>query len=112
LRRFPQQKGITILLSDHQVPKAPISAERVSLRVSGAPGARSAWLERIDDEHVNPRRAWVDMGIPTCQNRYQIQELMKALKLRREKIDATGDESGVSIDLLIQPHSVASVSLE
>jgi xylan 1,4-beta-xylosidase len=104
-------KGITILLSNHQIPKAPISAERVSLHVSGAPGARSAWCERIDDEHANPRRAWVDMGSPTYPDRDQIQELMKASEMRREKMDAVADGSGVSIDLLIQPHSVASVTI-
>ena len=52
------------------------------------------------------------MGSPTYLDRGQIQALMKASELHREEINWRADESGGSISLLIQPHSVASLSLE
>ncbi len=106
------KEGLTILISNHQVPKSPIQAERIQLCVSGIKRVRSASLERIDEEHANPRKAWMEMGSPTYLDRRQIQALMKASELHREKIDWNADESGISINLLIQPHSVVSVSLE
>jgi xylan 1,4-beta-xylosidase len=106
------REGLTILMSNHQIPQSPIHAERVHLRVSGTKRVRSAYLERIDEEHANPRKAWLEMGSPTYLDDGQIKALMKASELHQEKIDWNADESGISINLLIQPHSVISVTLE
>jgi xylan 1,4-beta-xylosidase len=105
------QEGVNILMSNHQVPLSPIRAEQVSLHVSGTTGVRSAYLERIDGMHANPRRAWVEMGSPTYLDRAQIRALTSASELHQERIDWNADESGVSINLLIQPHSVVAISL-
>jgi xylan 1,4-beta-xylosidase len=106
------REGLTILISNHQIPLSPIHAEQVHLRIQGIEGVRSASLLRIDEEHANPGRAWKEMGSPTYLDRGQVQALMKASELHREKIDVNPDESGISISLTIQPHSVVSVSLE
>jgi xylan 1,4-beta-xylosidase len=106
------REGLTILISNHQIPLSPIRAEQIRLSVSGTKGVRSAYLERIDEEHANPKRAWMEMGSPTYLDRGQIQALMKASELHREKIDLDADEGGVSMSLLIQPHSVVLVSLQ
>jgi xylan 1,4-beta-xylosidase len=106
------REGLTILVSNHQIPKSPIQAERIHLHVTGVKEVRSAHMERIDEEHANPRKAWMEMGSPIYLDRRQIQALMKASELQREKIAWNADESGVSLDLLIQPHSVVSVALD
>jgi xylan 1,4-beta-xylosidase len=105
-------KSLTILISNHQIPKSPISAEQIELHVSGIKEVRSAWQERIDAEHVNPQRTWMEMGSPTYPDRGQINKLMEASQLHKERIDSNGDESGITISLEIQPHSVVSVTLE
>jgi len=106
------REGATILMANHQVPLSPIRAEQVDLRVTGVTSIRSAHMERIDEEHANPRKAWKEMGSPTYLERTQIETLMKASELHREKVDWKPDRDGISLDLLIQPHSVVSVSLE
>jgi xylan 1,4-beta-xylosidase len=104
--------GVTILLTNHQVPKGPIAAERVFLSVSGAPGARSAWVERIDEQHANPLRAWMEMGSPAYPDRGQIETLAKASELRREAIPGDSRDGGFSMELVIEPHSVVAVTIE
>jgi len=104
------QEGMTILISNHQVPLSPIQAERISLTVKGIRGVRSAFLERIDEMHANPKRAWMEMGSPTYLDREQIQALMKASELIKEPVDWTLEDNGITIDLLIQPHSVVAIS--
>lgn len=105
------REGMTILISNHQIPLSPIQAERISLTIKGIKGIRSASLERIDEMHANPKGTWMKMGSPTYLDREQIRELMKASELVSETVDWTVDENGVTVDLLIQPHSAIAVSL-
>jgi xylan 1,4-beta-xylosidase len=105
------REGMTILISNHHVPCSPIQAERISLFVTGIRGIRSASLERIDEAHANPKKAWMEMGSPTYLDNGQIQELVKASVLVAEPLDWTASGDGTLIDLLIQPHSAVSVSL-
>ena len=106
------QEGLTILISNHQVPRSPIKAERIRLRVSGTRRVGSSSLERIDEEHANPRKAWMEMGGPISLDANQIDALKRASGLHREKVDWIADDSGISTDLLIQPHSVVSVTID
>jgi xylan 1,4-beta-xylosidase len=105
-------KGLTVLIANHQVPKAPIAAERISLRVEGAGKPGSIWLERIDEGHANPKAAWDRMGSPTYPSAAQIAELHAASELRREAVAATEGAGGVLFELSIQPHSVLAIHLE
>ena len=103
---------LTVLISNHQVPRSPIRAEHVHLHLRGLAGVRSVSLERIDEQHANPRRAWIEMGSPPYPDRAQLRVLADASELRRETVEWTRDEGGASINLLVPPHSVVGLSLE
>lgn len=105
------REGITILLSNHQVPLSPIQAEMITLTIKGIKEIRSASLRRIDELHANPKKAWIDMGEPTYPDRGQIQMLMTASEMEEETIGWRADGNEVTISLLIEPHSVAAISL-
>lgn len=125
------REGITILISNHQVPLSPIKEEKLTLCIKGIKGIRSASLERIDETHANPKKAWVEMGSPTYLDRGQILALTKASEMTSEavewKAEGDGNEkwngkadedagrkmdgSSVTIELVIQPHSVAALSI-
>lgn len=104
-------ESITILISNHQIPLSPIKAEKITFNIKGIKGVRSASLERIDEQHANPKKAWIEMGSPTYLDRGQIQALMKASKLSSEAVGWRMDKDTVTIELLIQPHSAVAVSL-
>jgi len=53
----------------------------------------------------------MEMGCPTYLNHDQIQILTKASELLSEAVDLTQDENGINIDVLLQPHSAAVISL-
>ena len=105
------QEGMTILIANHQIPLSPIRAERIRITVKGIKGIRSASLERIDETHANPKRTWIEMGSPAYLDRNQIQTLMNASELEKETVDWIQDGDKIIIDLLIQPHSAAAISL-
>jgi xylan 1,4-beta-xylosidase len=105
-------KGLTVLIANHQVPKGPIDAQRITLRVEGARKPAAAWIERIDEEHANPKRAWDGMGRPTYPSAAQLEALAKASELRSERVVPIADADGATLELTIQPHSVVTVSFE
>jgi hypothetical protein len=54
----------TILVTNGALPRHPIRTEHVVVEVHGAKQIASAFLERIDDDHANAPRAWLEMGQP------------------------------------------------
>lgn len=104
--------GLFILVSNHNIPLSPISRESVSLRISPAPRVRSAFVERIDEDHANPKRSWVQMGSPTYLDQAKIDALKKSSRLRRETVECREEDGCAVIDLVIQPHSVVAVTLQ
>lgn len=103
--------GITILISNHQIPLSPISEETVHIYIEGIRDFRSAFIERIDDTHANPKRAWVDMGSPMYLDGNQIEKLMNASEMSRENIYPNVKENGIEIEITVQPHSATAISL-
>jgi xylan 1,4-beta-xylosidase len=51
------------------------------------------------------------MGSPAYPDRAQLQILMNASELKEESVDWKTDGNAVSIDLLIEPHSVVAIVL-
>lgn len=105
-------KGIAILLTNHNVPHAPIQAEKVKLFVEGTAAVRAVSLVRIDETHANPQKAWVEMGSPVYLRPEQIEALIRASELVKEPVGWTTDTGVIKIDLIIQPHSVIAVLIK
>jgi xylan 1,4-beta-xylosidase len=104
-------EGITVLLTNHNVPKSPINAEKVSILLRGLKNVQSVSLQRIDETHSNPKRAWVEMGSPTYLDNEQIQALIDAAELKNETVDWSVEEEGVKMELTIQPHSAVAITI-
>ena len=101
----------TVLVSNFNVLNAPIDPVKISVRVEGAGSLNNAWIERIDDTHANPKKAWIEMGSPTYPTKDQIQELMAKSELVKEKADLTADGNDALVNFEIQPHSVVRITL-
>ena len=104
--------NITILIANHQIPLSSIDTETIRLHISGLKAVKSAQLERIDETHANAKKAWTGMGSPEYLNDAMIHALRNASEVVKEDVDMTADGDGVTIDLLIQPHSVVKVSIQ
>jgi xylan 1,4-beta-xylosidase len=69
-----KEKSLTILLTNHAMPRHPIQTELLSLRIVNAPEPRVVYIERIDEDHANPRRLWQAMGEPVYLNALQVEQ--------------------------------------
>lgn len=106
------EQELTVLLTNHAFPKHPIEMERVRITLQGAKPPSAAWLERIDGDHCNPRRAWESMGSPHSPTSEQLLQLNGASELRREPLAWKVALDQISFELDIPAHAVAALTLE
>ncbi|MGH8008865.1 MAG: GH39 family glycosyl hydrolase, partial [Candidatus Binatia bacterium] len=59
-----KERAVTVLLTNHALPRHPLKTELVHLRLTDAPAPRTAYLERVDEDHANAQRVWQEMGEP------------------------------------------------
>ncbi len=103
---------LTVLFTNHAFPKHPIATERVRISLHGAKGPAEAWVERIDEDHCNPRRLWKAMDSPKYPSDEQLQQLRESSALRREALACTSAGDATVIEIELPAHAVAAITLE
>jgi xylan 1,4-beta-xylosidase len=105
---------IQVLVTNHNVPLAPITEEQVTVILAGLAGeaAPRASLLRIDDAHANPKRRWQELGSPEYPDAATIQELLRASELGQVALAVRSVDGEIAFDLAIPPHGVAALEIE
>jgi xylan 1,4-beta-xylosidase len=102
----------TIIIINLAMPRHPIQTELVNLRLSSAPSPRTAWIERIDEDHANPRRLWQTMGAPEYLSALQVEQVETASVLRKESQPWTYETGNIGLAVALPPQSVVAITIE
>ena len=109
---------VSVVLTNHALPKHPIEDETVEVMLVGMPEVAEAFVEQIGPEHANPRRVWEAMGEPTYLSGEQLDLLHAASEVGRMPLypdrepapaEAGGDTLTFSLD--VPAHAVAVATL-
>lgn len=103
---------VDLLLTNHAFPRHAIATEAVTWHAASARKPAKASVQRIDDDHCNSRRAWLDMGSPAYLDAGQVAGLDAASQLRPEPIPVAAHDGGFDIHLDLPPHGIAAVRVE
>ena len=68
-------------------------------------------IERIDEDHANPRRLWVEMGEPKYPTPSQVQQLQDASRLAAEPHSWQYEQQTLQLDCQIPPQGVAAITV-
>jgi xylan 1,4-beta-xylosidase len=107
-----KNKAATVIMTNLAMPRHPIQTELVNLRLSAAPAPRTAWIERIDEDHANPRRLWQTMGEPEYLSASQVAQLETASTLRKEAQPWIQESENIDLAVALPPQSVAAITIE
>jgi xylan 1,4-beta-xylosidase len=107
-----KHNAATILITNLAMPRHPIQTELLNLRLSDAPAPLAAWIERIDEDHANPRGLWQAMGEPEYLSALQVEQLEAASILRKESQPWTYKRGDIDLAVALPPQSVAAVTIE
>ena len=103
---------IVVLLTNHALPEHDIETERVRLLLDGVPeDPSSLTIERIDDDHANPRELWESMGTPQYLSAEQVEALHAASELTPEPHTWSRDGDALVVELDLPTHAVAALTL-
>jgi len=107
-----KNKSATVIMTNLAMPRHPIQTEALNLLLSDMPAPRIAWIERIDEDHANPRRLWQAMGEPEYLSASQIEQLEKASALRKESQPWTQEFGNINLTVALAPQSVSAITIE
>jgi xylan 1,4-beta-xylosidase len=101
-----------IFITNLAMPRHPIQTELVNVRLTDAPAPRTAWIERIDEDHANPRQVWHAMGRPEYLSALQVRQLESASALRRESQPWRRAQKNIDLAVALPPQSLAAITIE
>ncbi len=107
-----KETSITIVLTNHTTPGHSIETEQLEIRLDSAREPLSASIQRIDEDHANPKRLWIEMGQPEHLNAKQIQQLQEASQLTTEKQKLSYRNGSIVLKTNLPAHAVAAITIE
>jgi xylan 1,4-beta-xylosidase len=107
-----KDNSAAIAMTNLAMPRHPIQTELVDVRLAGAPAPRTAWIERIDEDHANPRRLWQSMGEPEYLSALQVEQLAAASALQKAPQPWTDENGIMGLAVDLPPQSAAVVTIE
>ena len=106
------QSSATVLLTNHMRPRHPIQTKHVHVRLDQASKPRAVHIERIDEEHANPKRRWREMGGPEYPSAIEVERLQAGSKIARKPHPWIYEGRTIQLDIDMPPHAVAAVTVE
>jgi xylan 1,4-beta-xylosidase len=104
--------SVTVLFTNHTTPGHSIETEQLEVRLDNAREPVAVYTKRIDEEHANPKRLWVEMGQPEYPSRKQVEELAEASQLVSEKQPFSYRDGAIVLKTNLPPHAVATITVE
>jgi xylan 1,4-beta-xylosidase len=106
-----QPRSVTVLLNNYALPRHPIEKEQVHVQLTGAP-PDSAYVERIDEDHANPKRLWCEMGELEYLSERDVNRLSEASQMVREPQSWKYTDGTIHLEIALPPFAVAAVTVE
>lgn len=105
-------KAATVIKTNLAMPRHPIQTGLLNLLLSSTPAPRTVWIERIDEDHANPRQLWQIMGEPEYLRASQVDQLETASIQRKEAQTWTQEPGNIDLAVALPPQSVAAITIE
>lgn len=106
------EEKFDVMINNHALPRHDMTTEQVDICLEQAPTPQSVRVAHIDEDHANPRRAWIDMGEPTYLSGPQVAELDEASQLVWEPLNYEYADGRLRLNLTLPPHAVAAVRVQ
>jgi xylan 1,4-beta-xylosidase len=107
-----KQGTLQILITNSALPRHPVAAELVRVKLARGVGIKKAYVERIDETHANAPKAWQEMGKPDHLTPDQVLYLEATSALVKEVLFFTFENDSVILDVDIPPQGTAFITLE
>ena len=104
--------SVTAMLINHALPRHSIKAETAQIQLTGLKRPANVYVERIDKNHANAKRLWIEMGQPALPTGREIEQLHAASKLMREPVKWKYEGNTLRLKISMPAQAVAAVTVE
>jgi xylan 1,4-beta-xylosidase len=102
---------LTLLVYNHDIPGSYIQKEDVIINITGISESAAATISRIDTEHVNPKRKWIDLGSPMYPNKEQLAQIVEASRIIVEPLTIQHNDGVGTIQFTIPENGVVEIKV-
>ena len=106
-----KSRDVTIVLTNHALPRHPIRRERVRITLQNSHRPRAVSIQRIDDSHANAGKAWRAMGSPEYLSPRMVARLDAASTLDETPCSWKYARRTTTIDIALPPYGLAAVGV-
>jgi xylan 1,4-beta-xylosidase len=107
-----KDSSVTLLLTNHTTPGHSIETEELHIRLENVPEPSGSRIQRIDEDHANPKRLWQAMGEPEYLSDKDLARLEEASRLVSEKQSLSFQDGSISLKVNLPAHAVAAVTID
>jgi xylan 1,4-beta-xylosidase len=107
-----KERSLTVLLTNHALPRHLIKTEQMRMKLTGAPQECHAFIERIDEMHANAARLWRETGAPEYLSAAEVERLREASRILKEPQRCEYVNGILQLEIALPPHAVAAITLE
>ncbi len=106
--------ALTVVCTNWALPRHPITAERVRVRLASATNPAAVTIERIDETHANPKKAWQGIGAPEYLSDVHLDRLHDASAVAKRSLrhDYRDGMLTLSFEMPTQAVAVLSVRMD
>ncbi len=104
--------SVTVLVSNHALPRHSIKAESVEVTLTGLLSPRNVYIERIDDDHANAKRLWIEMGKPTLPTEREVEQLHVTSQIVPEPAPWKHAGKTLHLKFRMPVHAIAAITVE
>lgn len=102
---------VSVLVTNHALPRHRVATERVHLIVRNALAPTGVSIERIDDHHANAPAAWRRLGSPEYPSPDQVEHLKRSSTLVTTSLPFTFDGGAIALMFDLMPNAVAAITI-
>ena len=104
--------GLTVLVSNHALPRHPIEPQNLSITLGAAPAPLSMVFEQIDADHANAKALWQAIGAPQYLDAEQLKRLADASALHPQPQSWRYENRTMHIEITVPPQGVVAITVE
>lgn len=109
---FEGEKEKQIILFRQSVRQLEKSPERVKLRIELPDPPKRVYLQRIDEEHCNPRKVWEEMGSPNDLNKAEVEQIQKASDMIDESVEFVYENGVMATEVSLGVNDIYFIRIE
>ena len=107
-----KENQLSLLAVNHALPGHSISTETVEIMLTNGLEPAQSYIQRVDEDHANPRRTWLEMGAPEYLSPLEVEQLQASSQLVKERQAWSRVEGNVNLRFDLPPHSAAAITLD